>query len=155
MTDYVALLNDILKNVQGEPGWKVMGISAGKEGPGFAYTIGLYHNYKHPEIILFGLPIETALTLLNDVGDRVKGGEVIQPNVTYTDLVQKYPVMFKPISNNDSDTREDLLGIAVRFYGHVNFPVLQFIWTDPKGKFPWESDCEMKTKLCQPLAWQE
>ncbi len=155
MKDYVALLNDILKNVEGEPGWKVMGIAGDKENPGFAYTIGLYHNYKHPEIILFGLPIEIALTLLNDVGDRVKGGEVIQPNVTYTDLVQKYPVLFKAIPNNDSDTREDLLGIAVRFYGHVNFPVFQFIWTDSKGKFPWESDCEIKTKLCQPLAWQE
>jgi hypothetical protein len=155
MTDYVALLNDVLKSIEGEPGWKVMGIGAEKDSPGFAYTIGLFHNYKHPEIILFGLPIEIALTLLNDVGDRVKRGEVIQPNAVYTDLVQKYPVIFKPISSNDRDTREELLGIAVRFYGHVNFPVLQFIWTDSKGKFPWEIDCEMKTKLSQPLAWEE
>lgn len=79
MTDYVALLNDILKNVEGEPGWKVMGIAADKGSPGFAYTIGLYHNYKHPEIILFGLSVDIAFTLLNDVGARVKGGRSFSP----------------------------------------------------------------------------
>ena len=35
--------------------------------PGFAYSIGLYKNYQHPEIICFGLNINMMARMLNQV----------------------------------------------------------------------------------------
>ena len=35
--------------------------------PSFAYTVGLWKSYKHPELISLGLPIDTLHTMLNTV----------------------------------------------------------------------------------------
>jgi len=44
----------LLADVQGH-GWHVIGVETDEEEPGFAYSIGLYHTFRHPEIIVFGL----------------------------------------------------------------------------------------------------
>lgn len=33
--------------------------------PGWAYTVGLSQTFEHPELILFGLPLDVAHVLLN------------------------------------------------------------------------------------------
>lgn len=53
-------------------GWTVVLIEGTDYLPTFAYTIGLYKNYKHPEIIAFGLDIETLFETLNSIGEMVK-----------------------------------------------------------------------------------
>jgi hypothetical protein len=47
----------LLADVQGY-GWHVIGIEEDEEGPGFAYSIGLHHNFGHPEIIAVGLRVQ-------------------------------------------------------------------------------------------------
>jgi hypothetical protein len=39
-------------------GWHVMKVFArpNEKGPEWAFSIGLFHTYQHPEIIIFGLP---------------------------------------------------------------------------------------------------
>jgi hypothetical protein len=43
--------------------------------PSFAYGIGLWEKFKHPEIICFGLTTRTLGGLINDVADLVKNGK--------------------------------------------------------------------------------
>jgi len=40
--------------------------------PGFVYSIGLYKNYGHPEIICFGLKTEVMASIINHARDLVK-----------------------------------------------------------------------------------
>jgi hypothetical protein len=52
--DNIKLFADIEKF-----GWEVLIIEATEYLPSFAYTVGLWENYKHPEIISFGLTTKT------------------------------------------------------------------------------------------------
>jgi hypothetical protein len=153
MPNYIPLLNEILDHVEGTPGWEVMGVGADPEThePGFSYTIGLHHNYQHPEIITFGLPIPVAHVILNDVGQRVKGGESLVIGFAYTDIVSDYPVIFKPVLK---DFIPEYFGMALRFYGHSEFPAIQLCWTDRQSRFPWDGDFDPNMLAAQPLLFE-
>jgi hypothetical protein len=43
--------------------------------PSFAYTAGLW-GFDHPELLVFGLGQDSAAGLLNQLGERVRDGEV-------------------------------------------------------------------------------
>jgi hypothetical protein len=150
MPDYIPLLNEILDHVEGQPGWQVLGIASAPEEnlPGFAYTVGLHLNFQHPELLVFSLPIPTAHQLLNELGYRIKAGEVFTSETIYTGIIQTYPIVFKPIK---AEFLEDHFGIALRFYGHANFKAMQMCWTDKASRFPWEPDFDPRMKQEQPL----
>ena len=55
-------------------GLSVIIIEASDYLPSFAYSIGLWAKYNHPEIICFGLSTQTLHSIINDVADLVKSG---------------------------------------------------------------------------------
>jgi hypothetical protein len=58
----------LLADVQ-EYGWHIIGVEQDEEGPAFAYSIGLYHTFQHPEAILFGLDVKVMQQIINGIGD--------------------------------------------------------------------------------------
>jgi hypothetical protein len=45
-------------------------------GPPFAYTVGRSGaHFGQPELVVFGLDPDTAQTILNDLAERVRGGQ--------------------------------------------------------------------------------
>ena len=85
----------VVADVQ-QHGWHVIKVLPEGDTPGWAYTIGLFHTFGHPEIILFGLPLDTAHVLLNTAGAAIRAGKVFQPDVPYDDFVQGYDCVLKP-----------------------------------------------------------
>src|SRR5262245_12216677 len=77
-----------------EHGWHVILVSPGEEGPGFAFTIGLFHNYRHPEVILFGLPQQVAHPVLNLIGAAVKSGTRFQAGDRSRDFFEQHECAF-------------------------------------------------------------
>lgn len=61
----------ILRNVRNH-GCHITGIP--DANPPFAFSIGLYLNYGHPELIVFGQRAENAHAIINSIRDRVAGG---------------------------------------------------------------------------------
>ena len=55
-------------------GWHVVKILEKDETPGWAFSVGLYKNFNHPEIVVFGLNDEVAHFLINAIGDLVRAG---------------------------------------------------------------------------------
>src|SRR3954469_19204156 len=53
-------------------GWHVAIVPEDDEGPGFAYSIGLYRTLGHPEVIIFGLAVDHLHRAVNDVGAEVR-----------------------------------------------------------------------------------
>lgn len=47
----------LLMDVHGH-GWGVIGIRAELGSPGWAFTVGLWHTFRSPEIAMFGLQVE-------------------------------------------------------------------------------------------------
>ncbi|GAB4045683.1 DUF4262 domain-containing protein [Spirosoma litoris] len=115
-------------------GWIVYNI-IDKTLPTFAYTVGLYATFGHPEIIISGLRKEIGHQILNDIGNDVRKGINRQADQSYSDILQNYNCVFKQISEN---TYQDYLGQAMVFYDEERIPFLQCVYPDKMGKFPWE-----------------
>lgn len=129
-------------------GWTVMLLEATDYLPSFAYTVGLWKNYKHPEIISFGLTTKTLHLILNDVGEIAKSGRTIEVGKNYDDFFENGKTEF---INVDKRNIADYFGQAIEFYNSKDFPAIQLIWTDRNNKFPWDNDYEEEFEHRQPL----
>jgi hypothetical protein len=65
------LLDNTKLNVQ-KFGLQVIIVSSTRYLPAFAYSIGLWETYGHPEIICFGLPNDLGHEIINDVAEIIK-----------------------------------------------------------------------------------
>lgn len=135
------------KNIE-KFGWEVVLVNGTKYFPSFGYTIGLTKNYNHPEIISFGLTIETLHTILNNAGELVKSGQKIEIGKDYSDFFENSKSQFLKVHQSSLN---DYFGTALEYYGNSKFSAFQLVWTDTKDKFPWETGFEYKYKFKQPL----
>ncbi len=129
-------------------GWTVLLIEATDYLPSFAYTVGLWKNYQHPEIISFGLTTKTLHLILNDAGEIAKTGRTIEVGKNYDDFFENSNTQFV---NVDSRNIADYFGQAINFYNSKEFPAIQLIWTDRNNKFPWDNEYESEFEFKQPL----
>ena len=141
------LLSDVA-----EYGWHVVNVLDMEETPGWAYSVGLYKNFKHPEIVVFGLDHEVMHILINIVGEAVRGGKRFEVDVLYPDLIEVYSCTFKEVNRV---WYEDFLGYASWFYDGEIYPVLQCIWPDKNNLFPWDADFNPNWVWAQPLLFHE
>jgi hypothetical protein len=106
------------------------------DGPPFAYTVGLF-GLDHAELLIFGVPEETAAGVLNTLGKRIRAGAVLLPGqpVTFDDWPHR--IIPEEVPNPD-----EIVFAANRFY-HLpdgySVPVLQLSYDDKAGRFPWET----------------
>ncbi len=129
-------------------GLQVIMVDSSSYLPSFAYSIGLWEKYKHPEIICFGLPRDLSHAILNDVADLVKEGDNLTPNKTYLNIFKDSKAEFLKV---DQENINDYFKVTIKHYNSDLFPALQLIWTDRNDKFPWEKDFEEEFLYDQPL----
>jgi hypothetical protein len=111
--------------------WLVFSV-AGETQPLYSYTVGLFETFGHPEVVLSGLNMELAQTLLNDIGNAVAQGVRREPEELYDDILSGYPCLFKAVPVT---VYEQYFGRALVFYGETTFPVLQCLWPDSLKRF--------------------
>jgi hypothetical protein len=134
----------------GEYGWAVSGCRAEGRVPPWAYSIGMWLTCQGPELVLCGLPVEAAASIINAVGARLADGADLTPE-TVLDDVGPTPIGFRPVELSWRQTR--LLAISDAFYGMVRVPYLQVVWSDPDGRFPWQRGFQRGLERRQPLLW--
>lgn len=116
--------------------------------PPFAYSVGLFKTYNHPEIICFGLPQQLSGDIINDIVEIIKRGECFKGGDISTEVFKDSKAAFL---NVDPRNVGDYFLSDVKYYGHLNFPALQLVWTDRNDKLPWEEGFEEKFEFHQPL----
>ena len=136
-----------IKRIVEEHGWFVGKFPATDYLPSFCYTIGLWKNYQHPELISFGLTIETLHSIFNIGGNLVKGGKKLQSNMEYDDFFEQGTAMV--IDVNEQNLK-DYFGYGI-WFNEGTFPAMQIVWKDRNGKFPWEQEFEEEFIYKQPL----
>ena len=111
-------------------GWAIRNVSSADPSMCLSYTVGLT-SYGHPEVVMTGLPSEIGTAFLNIVGETVvrEGGRFTAGEAT-TELANG-PAM--PVLEVVDKT--DLTAVKA-IYGDV--PALQIVWSDSRGRFPWE-----------------
>ena len=116
--------------------------SASERGGDLAcvYSVGLWHSFKHPEIITFGLPEEQGRCLLLDLRNLIKLGHFPMVSRALGRCVGHYPIQLEPI--RDRQIIREYLPMANWFYGEESFPVFQLFWSDLDGRFSWDQYLE-------------
>lgn len=115
----------------------------------FAYTIGLQHSFGRPELVMFGLGEKGMPAWLNKCVDlcRVDGWPAEQ--VDFSGVIDGFATQLRPVHQSWYDA---LFGTAYRFYGDFP-PVLQLVWPDKHGFWPWDPQATMTCRQRQPMAW--
>ncbi|MDS4015890.1 MAG: DUF4262 domain-containing protein [Candidatus Accumulibacter sp.] len=131
-----------------EYGWHVVHILPDERGPGWSFSIGLFHTFGHPEFVVFGLPSERAQPIINGLGARIRSGSLFTHDSEDTDVLTGYPVRFVAVPESCSG---NYFGYAIWFYRHQPFPVLQVVWPDRSGRFPWQSGYDPSLQGAQPV----
>lgn len=116
-------------------GWHIVGVDADDAGPGFAFSVGILYTLGHPEILIMGLRPEVAANLINIIGDAIRAGKSFEAGKQYRDIAVGFPLAFVAM---DARYFREYLGYALWFYRALDFSVLQCIWPDKAGVFPWE-----------------
>lgn len=129
-------------------GLQVIMVSATNYSPSFAYSIGLWETYKHPEIICFGLPDKLGHEVINVVAEIIKQRGTINIGEYSTDIFKDSRAAFVKVDKRNID---DYFVVALEHYGNEQFEAIQLIWTDRNDKFPWEENFEEEFLHSQPL----
>jgi len=137
------LLDDIEKF-----GWSVMHIRPEHGIPGWSFTIGVYDTVGKPEIITVGLKDTVAHSVLNDAAKRLQKGTDFPDRHREADLLSNVDCEFRTL---DPRWISPAMGWAKWFYGSDHFPVMQCVYPDLKGTFPWEADFDKSWRPRQPL----
>lgn len=129
-------------------GWHVVQILEDEVRPAFAFSIGLFQTFQHPEIIIFGLPLEMARQVLNNIGQEIEQGKQYWPAAAHDDILEGYKCSFLAV---DRKWYAEYLGYAIWFYKGEPFPVMQCVWPDKQHRYPWDSDFNEQLRERQPL----
>ena len=130
--------------------WHVVKVMEDSQGPAFAYSVGLYQTFKHPEIIVVGLPPDWMHQIANNAGFAIRGGARFEDGVRSGEILEKSEVTFREVLRAHY---HDYLGIALWFYKKHHFPTLQCLWPDRDGRFPWDEGYSDSLKGLQTLLY--
>jgi len=92
--------------------------------PSFGYSIGLWDNYKHPEIICFGLPNNLLHEIINDVAEIIKTQGSFVANTNYQNIFEDSKATFLEVKE---DNINHYFNAALEYYKEVKFPAYQLI----------------------------
>lgn len=126
-------------------GCEVVLVKSSTSGPGWAYTVGVFDTCGKPEVIAVGLKEETAHYLLNEAARRLRDGADLTVG-RHVDMIGTVECEFRPV---DPKWVAHLMGWALWYYSHEDFPVLQAIYPDLENRFPEHPDFDSRFE--QPL----
>jgi hypothetical protein len=141
-----------IRRIVKEFGWYVALFEATTATPAFAYTIGLWKNFRHPEIISFGLSLDTLGAILNNAGNLIKEGQKIEVEEDNQEIFNNSPARFKAVH---PDNMSDYFGYGKWFNEYKDFPAIQLFWTDTAFNYPWDKLYDENLAFRQPLLYQK
>lgn len=133
-----------------EYGWHVIEVLGDDEVRPWAYSVGVYQSYGHPEIVIFGLDHDVMFGMISAIIDEIKAGVVYRDGDETPEILEGYNCMFRIVGHQ---WYAPFFGRAIDYYGGSTFPVLQCVWPDRHGLYPWSdnSDFEGDLQGTQPL----
>ena len=129
-------------------GTHVMTVTGGDDWPDFAYTIGLFENYRHAELLVLGIDLDRAHLILNDARDLVRSGARFSAGAVSDQVLRNYAVTFRAIPPAQ---RTAHFGWADWFYGEREYPALQLIYPDRDRRWPWDERVSAAFRATQPI----
>jgi len=131
-----------------ENGVHVVRVPASEDWPEHCYSVGLWHSFEQPEVVVFGLPSDIANELIEAIADEAAEGATFATNDRHDGLLHAYSVRFEAVPKA---MVADRLPIAAWANQGEEFPVLQIVWPDKQGHWPWDSGVRDGFREMQPV----
>lgn len=129
-------------------GWHLVGIEDAPEGPGYVFSVGMYHTLGQPEIAMFGLNSVMAMEqIINLIGEEMRAGTSFEDWRESDTILEGYSCMFRRV---DPEWYARYFGYALWFYEGPHFPMLQCLWPDREHRYPWDAGCDRAAIERQP-----
>lgn len=131
-----------------EYGWHAVHVGPDPGDPTiWTYTLGLPTTWGHPEIILFGLSMDVAHTLLWNLVDEIKLGVTFYDG----DRAVVFPAGGYEAAFLDVDAKwfSPFMGWAQWYHEGGHFSAVQCAWPDKDHHLPW--DQQYRDPRSQPL----
>lgn len=129
-------------------GWHCVHISGDEEGPGYSFTIGVYHSFGLPDFLIMGLPQATAHQILDVALDAARSGAIADFSSTTDALLKGHPCAFVRVPEAQY---RDYVGYARWYYQGNDFTLQQIVWPSRDGHFPWDAEAGVAYVASQPL----
>lgn len=128
-------------------GWTVMSVLGTEEQPSYSYTVGLAAK-DLPDLIMIGIDPEAARQILNDCVQKLLNKETHPVQHELVREVANLPLAFR------LDETGSMLSLArsARRWAELDGKegnVIQLVFPDLRGKFPWETGCDPKMSALQ------
>jgi hypothetical protein len=131
-----------------EHGWCALRIVGG--GPEYVYTLGMWHTYRRPEIVMFGLNGEDMQSWVNACVRLFADTGWPADEEPFTGVIDGHSTQLRTV---DESWRDPLFGSAHRFYRLWPVPVRQLVWPDRDGRWPWDPEATQTCRTRQASAW--
>lgn len=129
-------------------GWAVVYTSSKADALGHAYTVGLFENFSHPEIMIAGMPQLPSAVALNHLALRVSRGE------NFEDIHPQAGVLAEGMARFTAMHPawvQRLMGMNELYTPLADLPAIQALWPDDEGVFPDEPGCDASAFTRQPV----
>lgn len=113
----------------------------------FAYSTGIFENFKIPELFISGLGPNLSGELIKNYADKYKF-EKISLNEKINDFTDRFPICFIKLNN---DVLKDYVLTSIKFYENHNYEYLQLVFPDLNGNFPNEANYDYDQKILGDL----
>ncbi len=115
-------------------GWSLVLVPDEDDSPPFAFTVGLFHKFQHPELVLVGLPLESAAGILTGAATAVRDGRGFEPGSVSEGLLEGFAVTWRTVPTRMYPA---YLGCARWFYEGDAFGAIQLVYPDHEHRWPW------------------
>ena len=116
--------------------------------PKFSYTVGLWHHFEQPEVIVFGLDVEAAEELLQRVVEAAGEGARFAHGEKHEGLMVGFAARFLDVPEEAAQAH---LGAAAWAYQAQPFRSVQLVWPDKEKRWPWQDGVRQGFRDVQPL----
>lgn len=114
----------------------------------FSYTVGLHHSYRQPEFIVIGLDSGRAYAVLRDLASAAASGNMVPLDRPSDVLVGGLSCAFIPVPES---RYSDYVYSALWYYSGPNFPLVQVVWPNDEGLYPWNQGALAQLLEHQPV----
>ena len=132
-------------------GWHVVMIPEEEGTPGWSFSVGLFKTFNHPEVVVFGLPLELSGQVINGIGADIQKGNTFESGQEYPEILEGVLCTFRMVARR---WYRPFFGYAGWYYQGHEFPVLQCIWPDRQQHYPWQPEFKQAWLWAQPLLFE-
>jgi hypothetical protein len=129
-------------------GCSVMHIAAEDDLPPFTYSVGIKKTSAAPEVVVIGLKEPIAHFIVNEYNRRVRAGEVFLPGTRYAGFIEGFEVKAERV---EKSFYEEYFGRNLWLYGGASFEVLQLVYPNKSGVWPWQAEADEWFRSWQPV----